>query len=728
MTQEEKQEIINAVLSAIMTNSKTIEQLTPTESLSDDDAIEVSGGRRISYAAFLSAVQEGVQLMLDGYLTGEAAVAWFAALENNPANYVGASADPVQLHWRQSPIVLLDSMGEDLDGDDDFTAQVGDKWWDPSNDNSRNYIFLKTSTGQAGWPIGSGNVNGVLYVNKRTGRMYLWDGTDMVELVGATGGGGGNVTIEEGQDYIDITIDDNVPVIEVSTQSIVMSGQTKTATFTVSGHNLTAPIRINGGNAYFSKSPSSISPVGGIVEATTVTVTFGGSTDDTDDLIVSSVGATSKTVHVAYSAAEGPNIVVSPASLSFRAATGDSETKAVSVQGSLLDADVDVSASSPFAVSLDGTTFSSSVTIPKATAMAGITVYVRYTAGSSASTGTLTLESTGATSKTVDLTGAVVSLTVSESSLSFSTTAGTPVTQTFTVQGANLTQDISISASGTGFSVLPATIDKDDAGTAQTVTVTYNPSAAGNHTGTVTIQSSGLSQTIDLSGTAVAVPVGNYIQEGLVFHLDGIEKGSVSGKWIDCKGGAEWVNHGATSLQNGFSFDGVDDYFEGVDSGVYTDDAYTIEVVFDSETSGSVYFVFVDAYGREIMCYVPNFQSKEWYLSKSAAAQKNNPNPYGAIVVNGDGGTGVKIVSLTTAATGTNGGVVNGVAKSTNICEYSCDAIGRIGCRRKDSVNNFFFKGKVYSVRIYNRRLTTSEMKQNQVEDNTRFNLGLTIE
>ncbi len=185
MTNEEKQEIINAVLSAIMTNSKTIEQLTPTESLSDNDAIEVSGGRRISYAAFLSAVQEGVQLMLDGYLTGEAAVAWFAALENNPANYVGASADPVQLHWRQSPIVLLDSMGEDLDGDDDFTAQVGDKWWDPSNDNSRNYIFLKTSTGQAGWPIGSGNVNGVLYVNKRTGRMYLWDGTDMVELVGA---------------------------------------------------------------------------------------------------------------------------------------------------------------------------------------------------------------------------------------------------------------------------------------------------------------------------------------------------------------------------------------------------------------------------------------------------------------------------------------------------------------------------------------------------------------
>ena len=185
MTEQEKQEIINSVLAALRTNSKTITQLTPVTKLSDDDSFEISGGRRISYAVFLSAVKEGVQLMLDGYLTGEAAVARFAALENNPANYVDAPNNPVQLHWRQSPIVLLDSMGEDLDGDSSFSPQVGDKWWDPTNSTTKNYIFLKTSTGQDGWPIGSGNVNDVLYVNKRTGRMYLWDGADMVELVGA---------------------------------------------------------------------------------------------------------------------------------------------------------------------------------------------------------------------------------------------------------------------------------------------------------------------------------------------------------------------------------------------------------------------------------------------------------------------------------------------------------------------------------------------------------------
>ena len=543
---------------------------------------------------------------------------------------------------------------------------------------------------------------------------------DAAGIVAATG----DLVIVERDNYIDILITESQ--VNITPASLALYAAQKSAVIKVSGIHLKNDISISVPTG-FTATPSTIAQVGGTVAQTDVTIayTLGDATTASGN-ITATAGDVVKSIPVAYSQYAGPTILAD-STLTIKAAAGQSNTGSLQVTGLNLTAGINASVSGTgFTVSnTENGTYGDQASLPSS----GGTLYVKFSpTGSTGSTGTLTLESTGATSKTVDLTGAVVSLTVSESSLSFSTTAGTPATQTFTVQGANLSDDISISVSGTGFSVSPVTIDKDNAGTAQTVTVTYNPSAAGNHTGTVTIQSSGLSETIDLSGSATAVPVGNYIQEGLVFHLDGIEKGSVSGKWIDCKGGAEWVNHGATSLQNGFSFDGVDDYFEGVDSGVYTDDAYTIEVAFDSETSGSVYFVFVDAYGREIMCYVPNFQSKEWYLSKSAAAKKNNPNPYGAIVVNGDGGTGVKIVSLTTAATGTNGGVVNGVAKSTNICEYSCDAIGRIGCRRKDSVNNFFFKGKVYSVRIYNRRLTTSEMKQNQAEDNTRFNLGLTIE
>lgn len=47
ISEEDKQNIISAVLSAIRTNSKTIEQLTPVTSLSDDDDIELSGGKRV---------------------------------------------------------------------------------------------------------------------------------------------------------------------------------------------------------------------------------------------------------------------------------------------------------------------------------------------------------------------------------------------------------------------------------------------------------------------------------------------------------------------------------------------------------------------------------------------------------------------------------------------------------------------------------------------------------
>lgn len=50
ITQDEMQSIITAVLSAIRTNSRTIGQLTPVTTLSDDDSFEIDGGKRVTYA------------------------------------------------------------------------------------------------------------------------------------------------------------------------------------------------------------------------------------------------------------------------------------------------------------------------------------------------------------------------------------------------------------------------------------------------------------------------------------------------------------------------------------------------------------------------------------------------------------------------------------------------------------------------------------------------------
>lgn len=77
----------------------------------------------------------------------------------------------------------------------------------------------------------------------------------------------------------------------------------------------------------------------------------------------------------------------------------------------------------------------------------------------------------------------------------FTTEVGTPVTTTVNVSGENLTDAIT------------ATVSGDDAFTAAlengVLTITYNPTAAGNHTATLTLSSTGAQDvTIALNGTA----------------------------------------------------------------------------------------------------------------------------------------------------------------------------------------------------------------------------------
>lgn len=56
MTEAEKNEIVQLVLEAIQTNSKTIDQLTAIEELKDGDYMEVNGGRRIAYKTLCNLV------------------------------------------------------------------------------------------------------------------------------------------------------------------------------------------------------------------------------------------------------------------------------------------------------------------------------------------------------------------------------------------------------------------------------------------------------------------------------------------------------------------------------------------------------------------------------------------------------------------------------------------------------------------------------------------------
>ena len=56
ITQDEMQSIVSAVLSSIRTNSRTIDQLTPVTSLSDNDSFEINGGKRVTYKVLMGLI------------------------------------------------------------------------------------------------------------------------------------------------------------------------------------------------------------------------------------------------------------------------------------------------------------------------------------------------------------------------------------------------------------------------------------------------------------------------------------------------------------------------------------------------------------------------------------------------------------------------------------------------------------------------------------------------
>ncbi len=99
-------------------------------------------------------------------------------------------------------------------------------------------------------------------------------------------------------------------------------------------------------------------------------------------------------------------------------------------------------------------------------------------------------------------------ITVSPIALSFGTvTKGNTAQKTFTVKGSNLTSSVTLSSSNPNFTVSPTTISAADAAAGKTVTVTYKPTAAGSHSGTITISGGGATnKTVSVTGTCVNPP------------------------------------------------------------------------------------------------------------------------------------------------------------------------------------------------------------------------------
>ena len=86
------------------------------------------------------------------------------------------------------------------------------------------------------------------------------------------------------------------------------------------------------------------------------------------------------------------------------------------------------------------------------------------------------------------------------STVNVGTHTGEGVSKTITVKGANLTKALTISVSGTGFSVTPTSITAANANNGTSVTVTYNGTQS-NATGTLIISSTEVNATVNLTAS-----------------------------------------------------------------------------------------------------------------------------------------------------------------------------------------------------------------------------------
>lgn len=187
MTNAEKQEIIEAVLAALATNSKTIAQLSPKQSLIDSDLFEVAGGSRVTYQTLRSLIREGLALesQLSNYVTGDAAMMYLAKLDTETGT----------VDYKESPLVMLDG----FKGVNGYTPVTGDLYYE----NLHGFqIWIKTAGGAENGIVANPNV---AYVNKNDGAIYRWTGSAMVRIGGSavindltTGGEGDALSAEMG--------------------------------------------------------------------------------------------------------------------------------------------------------------------------------------------------------------------------------------------------------------------------------------------------------------------------------------------------------------------------------------------------------------------------------------------------------------------------------------------------------------------------------------------------
>ena len=203
-------------------------------------------------------------------------------------------------------------------------------------------------------------------------------------------------------------------------------------------------------------------------------------------------------------------------------------------------------------------------------------------------------------------------------------------------------------------------------------------------------------------------PASAYIQDGLVFHLDGIERGK-SG-WTDLIGGKKFTLYNCTLNDNNVEFNGTSSY--GKASGnLAGDSSGTIEAVFTTDN-----FVTTTSDFDLDVFYSGNSSGPNLQLVKNSgreAISTTLSNQYKNSIDK------VKMVSASRVSP--YPGIINGAYTP----KYTISSLSRSSASYMylGHYTNKYLQGKIYSIRRYNRSLTEEERLHNQFLDIQRFKL-----
>lgn len=241
----------------------------------------------------------------------------------------------------------------------------------------------------------------------------------------------------------------------------------------------------------------------------------------------------------------------------------------------------------------------------------------------------------------------------------------------------------------------------------QTVEVSSDANTGSARSKVVTFASEvgGITQQLTVNQEA---GVKSYVTDGLVLWLDGIDKGPDNTAWVDKVSGYSFANNGATFNNNHVSFDG-NDYLSTTSYSAISSSTGTIEVCFEdgagsSKTSRILFFPKNEAALAFGIVVSGNTKKIIWSYNSSRSMYIPVPTK----------GT----VSVSTARA-----ISNGSTMTASGSDYWSGTKGTTYIGRRPSGN--YFTGKIYSIRIYNRKLTESEVLNNYAVDNERFELGL---